>query len=257
MKKTSVIILGSGNVAAFLSRNISARGMKVERIVARNAAKGKSLAAEIGASWEEHYSGSNDENTIIISAVKDSAAQTLWEECDFKNNLVLHTAGALPLSALQKYAKNCGVLYPLQTISEKRPIPSPQVPFFIEGNSEENLARIKEVAEILSPMVQVCDSAAREKLHLAAVFANNFANLCFRMAWEIAEKEGLPPQLLLPLIEETCAKLRTLSPHDAQTGPAVRWDENIMAKHLELLKEMPEKAAFYTTASAEIHRRSE
>ena len=94
------------------------------------------------------------------------------------------------------------------------------------------------------------------QLHLAAVFANNFSNLCFRYAWEIAQKGGVDPELLLPLIDESCAKVHHLPPAEAQTGPAVRWDENIMQKHLELLANMPETAAFYRLASSEIHRLS-
>ena len=76
------------------------------------------------------------------------------------------------------------------------------------------------------------------------------------MAWEIAGKEGIDPEILLPLIEESCAKLHTLTPAQAQTGPAVRGDENIIKKHLALLEEMPEAAAFYKAASAEIYRRT-
>ena len=60
----------------------------------------------------------------------------------------------------------------------------------------------------------------------------------------------------MPLIQETCAKLQTLSPDAAQTGPAVRWDENVIGKHLKMLQESPETAKFYELASCEIHRRA-
>ncbi|MBR7139985.1 MAG: DUF2520 domain-containing protein [Lentisphaeria bacterium] len=255
MKESSVIIIGSGNVAAFLARNIASRGIKICRIISRNEARGKSLAAEVNSLWSNDFSRPQDDEGIIISAVKDSAAKEVWGKCRFGNCLVLHTAGTLPLSALVEYAPNCGVLYPLQTISAARELDSRNVPLLIEANSPGNLERLRRFALTLSDKVTEADSAVRGKLHLAAVFANNFANLCFRIAWELAEKEGLDPGLLLPLIEESCAKLRTLSPAEAQTGPAVRWDENVIQKHLELLSAMPETADFYRLASSEIHRR--
>lgn len=256
MKELSVVIIGSGNAAAFLARNIALRGIKINRIISRNEERGKALAAKVNAPWSNDFSCTFPDECIIISAVKDSAAKEVWGEFDFGSALVLHTAGTLPLSALAAFAQNCGVLYPLQTLSAARELDSRHVPFLIEANTTENLERVRALARCLSDKVQETDSAVRGKLHLAAVFANNFSNLCFRIAWELAEKEGLDPEVLLPLIEESCAKLRTLPPAQAQTGPAVRWDENVIAKHLELLSGMPETAEFYRLASSEIHRRT-
>lgn len=256
MKELSVSIIGSGNVAAFLLRNLTACGIKVDRLFSRNQARGEALAAENNCLWSSDFSCTACDSAVIISAVKDSAAYEVWQQCAFGDRLVLHTAGTLPLSALTPFARNCGVLYPLQSISAARPLPSRKVPFLIEADTAENLEKVRFLAEKLSENVTVADSAVRGKLHLAAVFANNFSNLMFCIAWELAEKEGLDPKVLLPLIEESCAKLHTLSPARAQTGPAVRWDENVMAKHLALLEDMPETAALYRLASAEIHRRA-
>ena len=256
MKKTSVIIIGSGNAAAFFARNISARGMEIECIISRNREKGSALAARVNSRWGSDFSALKNKECIIISAVKDSAAREVWSKCAFGKGLVLHTAGSLPLSALESFAPNCGVLYPLQTLSRARELDSAAVPLLIEANTPENLETLREFASKLSAQVTEVSSEKRAKLHLAAVFANNFSNLCFRMAWELAEKENLPCELLLPLIEETCAKLRTLSPHAAQTGPAVRWDENVIGKHLQMLEKSPETAKFYELASCEIHRRT-
>ena len=255
MKELSVSIIGSGNVAALLLRNLTACGIRIEGVISRNQARGEALAAENNCPWNSDFNALGSDEGIIISAVKDSAAQELWQKCPFGDRLVLHTAGSLPLSALAPFARNCGVLYPLQSISSARHLSSRQVPFLIEANTAENLERVSGLAHQLSDNVTVADSAVRGKLHLAAVFANNFSNLCFRIAWELAEKEGLDPKVLLPLIEESCAKLQHLSPAQAQTGPAVRWDENVISKHLQLLENAPETAEVYKLLSKEIHRR--
>ena len=40
---------------------------------------------------------------------------------------------------------------------------------------------------------------------------------------------------MLPLVDETMRKLHSLSPEEAQTGPAVREDYNVMGRHLDML----------------------
>ena len=256
MKELSVAIIGSGNVASFLARNFHKYGVRVTGIISRNAEKGKTLAAETNALWSDDFSSSFPPETIIVSAVKDSAAREVWKQLHIENRLLLHTAGTLSLEELAPFSSNRGVLYPLQSISTDRVLDSCQVPFLIEADTPENLEKVRTLASSISDKVSEVDSTLRGKLHLAAVFANNFSNLCFRIAWELAEKEGFDPKVLLPLIDESCAKLHTLSPAEAQTGPAVRWDENVMAKHLALLEDMPETAALYRLASTEIHRRN-
>ena len=248
--------MGSGNVASVLVRNFAKRSIKVTNIIARNSRRGQLLADECGAVWSEDWNDSVPEDDIVISAVKDSAAAGLWSKCDFGDRLVLHTAGTLDMEVLKPFARNYGVLYPLQTISASRDMDFSGVPLLIEGSSADNLSRIRELAALVSENVREVDSGTRKKLHLAAVFANNFSNLCFRIAWEMLEQQQLEPELLLPLIDETCAKLHAAAPSKAQTGPAVRWDENVMKKHLEMLAEEKELSEIYQIMSREIHRRS-
>ena len=59
---------------------------------------------------------------------------------------------------------------------------------------------------------------------------------------------------LLPLIDETAAKIHTLAPCDAQTGPARRGDENVMHHHLSLLNDDQQKV--YSLLSEEIRKRN-
>ena len=63
-------------------------------------------------------------------------------------------------------------------------------------------------------------------------------------------------ELLLPLIDETAAKVHDLPPEQAQTGPAIRYDENIIGKHLQLLENQPEIAEIYRLISRSIHNSS-
>ena len=56
---------------------------------------------------------------------------------------------------------------------------------------------------------------------------------------------------MLPLIHETADKVEELTPHQAQTGPAVRWDEEVMAQQMTLLDD--EQRELYQLLSKSIH----
>ena len=93
------------------------------------------------------------------------------------------------------------------------------------------------MAESISEQVVPADSERRKKLHLAAVLACNLTNHCYRLAERVLEEEQTDFRLYLPLIEETARKVSFLSPHEAQTGPMVRYDTGVMDMQLRLLKD--------------------
>ena len=67
------------------------------------------------------------------------------------------------------------------------------------------------------------------------------------------EKYHLPFDVMLPLIDETARKVHELAPRDAQTGPAVRYDENVMNKHLSMLADSQALQEIYKLMSKSIH----
>lgn len=63
----------------------------------------------------------------------------------------------------------------------------------------------------------------------------------YKIGHEICSKNEVPFEILYPLIEETASKIKTISPKEAQTGPAVRNDKKTIKKHVNLLNEQQEK----------------
>ena len=59
--------------------------------------------------------------------------------------------------------------------------------------------------------------------------------------------------LLLPLIDETAAKVHRLSPKEAQTGPAVRLDKAVMERQLNLINDADQRL-LYQQMSEMIHK---
>lgn len=215
----NVAMIGRGRVATHMSKALLKAGHGVVSVNSRTLEKLPQDA------------------DVYIIAVKDSALQDVIRQLTnllkTKNDapLIVHTAGSMPLSVFEGYAENGGVFYPMQTFSMEREVDFREIPLFIEGKDK----RIRELAESISEHVYELSSDDRKYLHLAAVFACNFTNHCYTLAAEVLEKKGLPFDVMLPLVDETARKVHELHPHEAQTGPAVRGDENVMNAQAALL----------------------
>lgn len=97
-------------------------------------------------------------------------------------------------------------------------------------------------------------SEDRKYLHLAAVFASNFVNHCYDIAAHILQRHDISFECMYPLIEEVASKVRSMSPYDAQTGPAVRNDKNVIDKQLSLLRDEPDFMDVYDVMSKGIYK---
>jgi predicted short-subunit dehydrogenase-like oxidoreductase (DUF2520 family) len=150
-------------------------------------------------------------------------------------------------------ANRYGVFYPMQTFSRQRPIPFRTIPVFIEASSQADGLLLQKIAASLSDEVHFLSSEQRQQFHIAAVFACSFTNRMYAIAWQLLEQQGLDGRLLLPLIDETAAKVHDLPPLNAQTGPAVRHDVHIIHKHLSQLSQSPNLQDLYRLLTHLIH----
>ena len=192
---------------------------------------------------------------IFVVAVKDSALKDVISQATKgrEQQLFVHTAGSMPMSLFEGYTSRYGVFYPMQTFSKERLVDFAEVPVFVEGECPQ----IRQLAESMSHRVYALSTEHRKYLHLAAVFACNFANHCYALSAELLEKHGLPFDVMLPLIDETARKVHELHPLDAQTGPAVRYDENVIRMQSALLSDTPALQEIYDQLSLSIHRKAQ
>ncbi|GAA3978437.1 hypothetical protein GCM10022407_24530 [Hymenobacter antarcticus] len=191
---------------------------------------------------------------VYLLAVPDAAVAPLLAGTTWPNGaLVAHLAGALPLSVFDNQPTvRGGVFYPLQTFSPGREINWPAVPLCIEARDAAAEATLLALAGSLSQHVLRLDSAQRLKLHVAAVFANNFTNHVLGIADALLTEAGLPPALLAPLVCETVDKALANAPFSVQTGPAVRQDLPTLAAHEAALAAHPAWQALYAQLTASI-----
>ena len=183
------------------------------------------------------------EADIYIVGIPDDAITLFSEQIPLKNKLVVHTSGGVEMNALSSKNRK-GVFYPLQSFSKIREIDFKKIPVCIEAENDSDLKLLHKLGSYLSEKVVKVNSEQRLKLHLAAVFVNNFTNYMYQIGSDIAEESDLPFDLLQPLIAETAMKIESLSPIEAQTGPARRNDLKTIEKHLHLLQQSPYKELY-------------
>ncbi len=228
----TVVILGTGNLAEHLCNAFSTLDeATIVQVYGRNPEKLKKFNTYSDTCTDPTQIKNAD---VYIIAVKDDAIVPVSKLLLDKKGIVAHTSGAIGMESIQP--KNKGVFYPLQTFTKGKPIDFKTIPICIEAKERASLKILHDLAGLITDTVYKTTSEQREKLHLAAVFANNFTNYLYSVSEAICVKEGLPFSLLHPLIMETAEKLKSLSPREAQTGPARRGDQKSMEKHLSLLK---------------------
>lgn len=246
-----IVLLGSGNVANHLGKALYHSEYAVVQVYSRSLEHAQSLAAELECAATDQLDQLFSADCYIL-AVKDDAIAALAQALPEAGKIVLHTSGSVPLSVVQKYHPHAGVLYPLQTFSKKRAVDFLQVPLCIEASNEITLEKLSLLANAISDEVIEMDSAKRKALHVAAVVAANFSNHLYLQAQTILQEQGLDMDILLPLIKESVAKLSTQSPFEAQTGPARRNDQEVIAQHLAFLESKKGLQELYRVLTASI-----
>lgn len=233
----NIVIIGKGNVATNLDYAFRKKGIACQMVSSREGLDELPQA------------------NVYIYAVKDEALASVVAQVQGRErSLHLHTSGTMPITVFGEDKPHAGIFYPFQTFSKARLIEDfSTVPVFFEARGIDDISAVYSLALTITSHVYEATQHDRERLHVAGVFTNNFTNLMYTMAAELLQNTHIPFRALLPLIDETANKIHTLSPRDAQTGPARRGDENVMNHHLELLND--EQSQVYQLLSAAIRKR--
>lgn len=227
----SISIVGTGNVAFHLGKALINSGFSIVDLYGRNDVKARELASLFNCLLAEDPSSLKGE--IVLLCIGDQAIQELAEQIPAEK-IVIHTSGGISMESLKSHQK-CGVLYPLQTLSKARDVSFSSIPLLIEASEEDVLEQLDQIAKSMSQSVVHVTSAERKRIHLAAVFVNNFVNHLVFKSKNIMDNNDLDWNLLLPLLDETINKLKEIGPFEAQTGPARRDDVKTIHAHLSLL----------------------
>lgn len=243
----NIVVVGSGNVAEALAHLFATTaGISLRQLYARNAERGRAIATTVGTEWTDD-AASLAEADIYLIAVSDRAVKSVATVLPFSPHAVVaHTAGSIPITAIPEREGGRGVFYPLQSFTSGRSEAIEGAPIFIEGDSAETTAKLLNLANRLGLKAEEANSERRRRLHLAGVFVNNFVNHLYAIASDIIAEEGFDFATLKPIIRETAAKaIASGDPRNVQTGPAVRGDEEVTARHLAMLANDETKQLIY------------
>ena len=220
-----VVLIGAGNVAIHLARAFK-QADDIRLVQRYNRSSHNSTYFDSDIPFTDSVKNLKKADVYVI-AVKDDAIETITQKIGTTNILLAHTSGSKGLESIMSDAPKA-VFYPLQTFTADKTVNFREIPVCIETDTAENRPLLQKLALSISPLVYELNGHQRKKLHLAAVFANNFTNHLFKIAHDICKANQIDFEILKPLINETVSKLSEMIPLEAQTGPARRNDQGVI-----------------------------
>ncbi|MBL7916618.1 MAG: DUF2520 domain-containing protein [Bacteroidia bacterium] len=230
-----IYIIGTGKVATLLGKMLMKYGHRPLGVFGRNQKTVDSLSKALGCHSYNDFKDIPVNGDLYFIAVKDDAIGSVAKSLKHVKGALIHTSGATPLAALGRKTR-AGVFYPVSTIRESFPKSFKKVPICLEATDEATMKKLGVIATALSNKIYLLDSPERARLHLAAVFTNNFTNHLLGIAMNLLDENHLPPELLEFLAVSTVRNAFENGAFESQTGPAVRHDTRTIQRHLNALK---------------------
>lgn len=266
-----VVVIGSGNVAEALALGfarlsgeraevaiadrlvgsaVECDGVDLVAVVARNTVAGDYLARRCNVPFVaiDHQLPFAD---LYIIAVSDDSIACLTQRLHFApQSVVAHTAGSVPIDAIDSSICHRASFYPFQTFTRGCQVDLSEVPIFVDASDSVALECVSKAAGCLSQRVRRIDYRDRCRVHLSGVFVNNFVNALYGVGADIIGSANLDYDTLKPLIAQTARKaLECNAPAEVQTGPARRGDRHVIEHHLEMLEGSEREKTIYQTIS--------
>jgi len=247
-----IVIIGAGNVGTQLSLALKKSKHTIIQVYSKHKSSASNLAKSLNCNYTNYPDKIDTTADIYIIAINDDSIVEIVKQLKLKDKIVVHTSGSVEMDILKPSSKNYGVFYPLQTFSKNNKVDFKIIPICLEASNTATFKILQSLAKSISNNVQKIDSEQRKTIHLAAVFANNFSNHLYTIAAAILKSANVSFDILKPLIEETAKKIKSSSPDEIQTGPAMRDDKKTMNKHLKMLSGKKDYQQLYKLISKSI-----
>ena len=229
-----ISIIGTGNVATEMAKLFLRNNFIIDGVYGRSSIDTKSLDPHL---YQSNYNEISQNSDLYLISVSDDSYLDILRKLELKNPFIVHTSGNLESSVLELKTNRWGCFYPLQTIKKNQNISWDKVPFLIEASNKKDLSLLSNLCSLNNLRYSVKDSEARNKMHVAAVAANNFTYYLLSEVKEYCKKYQLDFTDLKPLIEKSIQNILDTPGHTLQTGPAVRADLKVIERQLNSLKE--------------------
>lgn len=233
-------IIGTGNIAWFMGTRLAHAGHRCTCIYGRDKIAAKHLAEKINADrYSEVIDIPDRESDICILAVSDTAIETIAKQLSFRQTVLIHTAGAVPVESIASAAQDVAILWPVYSITKTILPDHRNIPCAYESSSEKADLFVQLAGHTITDLLFPAKYEQRKWLHLAAVVGNNFINHLMAICEQVCAENNVPFGVLLPIIRQTFDRIEYSLPKDVQTGPAIRNDTNTIHQQLALLGNHP------------------
>jgi predicted short-subunit dehydrogenase-like oxidoreductase (DUF2520 family) len=246
---SSIVVLGTGNVAWHLCDRLSKSGHEIMQLYGRNGecfVDFKSFNINDFCTQPSQITPKAD---IYMICVSDDSILDAAGEWAFKLNstqILVHTSGSVSSRILSPFSTNFASFWPIQTLRKNHPILTNKIPFVLSASNDFTLNALTNLAECLTNQCQVMDDDKKALLHTAAVIVNNFSNHLFSLTADYCIEEHIDFNLLTSLIQETALKTTLTHPDNLQTGPARRHDIKTIDHHMHNLHNYKSLSAIYS-----------
>jgi predicted short-subunit dehydrogenase-like oxidoreductase (DUF2520 family) len=174
---------------------------------------------------------------LVLLCVPDRAIAEVARSIEL-GPWVAHVSGGTPLGALDPHLRRFSV-HPLQTLV---PAGGPEqldgAWGAVTAEDDEAHARAMWLAETLGLRPFALADGERALYHAGAAIASNFLVTLYRVAADLFETAGAPPEALVPLME------RTIENGFELTGPVARGDWETVERHRTALRGSGFEAAY-------------
>lgn len=247
-----IVIVGAGNVAHHFAKALDQSGFKIVQVYSRTLSSAQKLALHLNCPPTTDINNIYSNADLYLFMLSDTGIKEVASKFPYKNKLMLHTSGSIPMQVFKNKTDRYGVIYPFQTFRREINIDFEKVPICIEACNDMVKQMLTDLSERLKCKSFYLNSEQRRTLHLSAVFSCNFMNHMINIGEKILDEKNIDREILKPLLEQSFSNIINHSAGNSQTGPAIRNDKEVMEKHLEILSDNESLKNIYLAISKNI-----
>jgi predicted short-subunit dehydrogenase-like oxidoreductase (DUF2520 family) len=258
--REAIVIVGPGRGGVAIGRLWQKAGHRIAALVGGSPASVAAARAVLGAGVATiAHREALGAGTLVLVAVPDDRLDAAVRDLaagrpSRKETLAVHISGARGADALASVAATgaqCAAFHPLRSFPTREPTgPGLEGALCAIEAAPADEARLFALAREIGGLPFALAAKDRALYHAAAATAGNATLALLDLAIRAFEQAGVPraigPRALVDLAKGALENAATLGPAAALTGPVVRGDRDVIARHLAALEEFsPVDQRFY------------
>ena len=256
--KPRIAIVGPGRLGTALALELKRAQYTISEIVSGSSATSKRKAGDLARKVKAHASTSDRarlDADLVWFCVPDreiaSSSRQLASVVDWRKKIAFHSSGALASDELKSLRQGGAVVasvHPLMTFVTGSMPSLIGVPFAMEGDAGA-VRSARQIVRALGGEAFTIRKQYKAAYHAWGAFASPLLVAMLVTAEQLARRAGLSAvgarKKMLPIVRQTIANYGALGAAGAFSGPIVRGDAEIVRKHLQVLRKLPEATDVY------------